>query len=163
MTGALFGGRDWTIQDIASASGARPEKAGWCQVQFLGKRYELKRESLSDRLRGILRRSHVNTYYVIFRFQVTSETGHTRKIWIRTLPTPNPGNPVQIYCDCPDFKYRSAYSLQKHGALYRSARTDAKLGEAITVAPRRQSTTVLCKHALAAVQDLMSNFQRYLG
>lgn len=154
--------RTWTISDIMSASGDRPQKAGACSVEFVGKQYELKPETLPDKLKSLLRRSQVHTYYIIFKFKVTSETGHTHNVLIRTLPKADMGGPVQIYCDCNDFKYRCAYGLQQHGALYRSPKTDTKLGEAITTAPKRSGST-LCKHALAAITELTSNFNAYLG
>lgn len=160
----FFSWNTWKLGDLGTATGDRPIKAGSCTVEFQGKQYELKTETLHDKLKSILRRSHVNTYYVIFKFKVTSDTGHSHLVYIRTLPQLDPNGPAQVYCDCPDFKYRSAYGLQRHGSLFRSAKTDAKLGESITVAPKNKSgTTVLCKHALAAVQDLYSNFNTYIS
>jgi hypothetical protein len=154
---------NWSIQDLLVTESKRAQKAGACKVEFVGKQYELKPETVSDKLRSLLRRPLVNTYYVVFKFKVTSDTGHTHEVIIRTLPKSDTSGPVQVWCDCKDFMYRSAYELQKHGALYRSVKTDTKLGEAINTAPTRQSTSVLCKHSHAALQDLLSNFSYYLG
>ena len=158
-----FLNRSWNIQDIMNAETQRAEKASYSTIEFLGKQYELKPESLSDKLRNSLRRSQVNTYYVIFKFKVTSDTGHTHKVYIRTLPKADLNGPVQIFCDCNDFKYRCAYTLQNHNALFRSTKTDVQLGEANTTATKRQSKTIHCKHAFAALQELTNNFNSYLG
>ena len=151
------------LNDMISSDPGRNQKAGACTVQFLGKQYILGTETLSDKLRNTLKRSQVNTYYIVFKFLVTSETGHTHKVYIQTLPVSDLSGPAKVYCDCNDFKFRCAYTLEQNGALLRAPKTEAKLGEAITTAPKRQSGTLLCKHAIAAIQELLRNPNQYLG
>lgn len=147
---------------LASDPG-RGGRAGSCTVQFLGKQYILGTETLSDKLKNALRRTQVGTYYIVFKFQVISDTGHTHKVYIQTLPVADLSGPAKVYCDCNDFKFRCAYVLEQHGSLLRSPKTDSKLGEAITTAPKRASGTCLCKHAIAAIQELLKNPNLYLG
>jgi len=156
-------GKSWGLSDMLASDPARGARASACTVQFLGKQYILGSETLPDKLRNTLKRSQVGTYYIIFKFQVTSETGHTHKVYIQTLPVADLSGPAKVYCDCNDFKFRCAYVLEQHGSLLRSPRTDSKLGEAVTTAPKSQSGTALCKHALAAVQELLRNPNLYLG
>jgi len=151
------------IQDLLGADPGRQAKASGCKVEFLGKRYELKPETLPDHLKNSLRRSQVNTYYIVFKFKVTSDTGHTHQVIIRTYPRADLSGPVQVYCDCQDFKFRCAYQMNSSGALFRSSGTDVKLGEAIMTPPKKKGSIVLCKHALAALQELNLNKSIYLG
>lgn len=151
------------LSDMLSSDPARGARAGACTVQFLGKQYILGTETLPDKLRNALRRTQIGTYYIVFKFQVTSETGHSHKVYIQTLPVADLSGPAKVYCDCNDFKFRCAYTLEQNGSLLRSPKTDAKLGEAITTAPKSSSGTLLCKHALAAVQELLRNSNLYLG
>ena len=60
---------------------------------------------------------------------------------------------------CKDFQFRSAYVLNKHKSLFRSESTEARLGRAITEAPKKgHSTSLLCKHAFAALSYLQNNY-----
>ena len=141
----------------------RGQRASACTVQFLGKQYILSTETLPDRLRNTLKRSQVGTYYIVFKFQVTSPNGHTHKVYIQTLPVADLSGPAKVYCDCNDFKFRCAYALEQAGGLLRNPKSDGKLGEAITTAPKSPTGTILCKHALAAINELTRNASMYLG
>lgn len=156
-------GKSWGLSDMLASDPGRGGRAGSCTVQFLGKQYILGTETLSDKLKNALRRTQVGTYYIVFKFQVISDTGHTHKVYIQTLPVADLSGPAKVYCDCNDFKFRCAYVLEQHGSLLRSPKTDSKLGEAITTAPKRASGTCLCKHAIAAIQELLKNPNLYLG
>ena len=156
-------GKSWGLSDMLASDPSRGAKANACTVQFLGKQYILSSETLPDNLRNTLKRSQVGTYYIVFKFLVTSETGHTHKVYIQTLPVADLSGPAKVYCDCNDFKFRCAYVLGQHGSLLRSPKTDSKLGEAVTTAPKSLSGTALCKHALAAVQELLRNPNLYIG
>ena len=109
---------NWSIQDLLVTESKRAQKAGSCKVEFVGKQYELKPETLSDKLRSLLRRPQVNTYYVVFKFKVTSDTGHTHNVIIRTLPKSDTSGPVQVWCDCKDFMYPALQDLLSNFSYY---------------------------------------------
>ena len=156
--------RKWTISDIMSADASRQQKSAGCSVMPLDTQIELVREGILDKFKRFFTRNKavMNVMWVIFKFSVTSDTGHNHEIIIRTQFDPNgnlyTNNFVQIYCSCPDFKFKSAWQLGQHSALFRSDRTELKLGPAITNSPRRPSVTILCKHAFAAVNYLVNNY-----
>ena len=92
-----------------------------------------------------------------------SGSGSKRTVIVRVNPDFNlqdwESNKVKIYCDCPDFKYRSAYILNQHNSLFLNDRTKLELGSAISDAPKgKAGTTLLCKHAFAALNWLVSNY-----
>ena len=72
-------------------------------------------------------------------------------------------NQVQIYCDCPDFKYRSAYLLNQRGSLFLTDRIKINLGASLTDTPKKGSkTSLLCKHAFASLQWLVMNYSNLM-
>lgn len=112
---------------------------------------------------SFLGKTNVNTYYLIFKLLVMSESGKAHTVFIRTDPeydtTRVLENKVQIYCDCPDFKFRSAYILNQKKALFLNDRIKLELGAALTDKPKtKTTTTTLCKHAYAGIQWLISNY-----
>ena len=109
----------------------------------------------------------MNVYYVIFQFNVISDTGHSYKVFIRTLADFNGSefmkNKIQVYCGCQDFKYRSAYILNKKNGLFINDRIKINLGAALTEKPKSKTqTTYLCKHSYAAIQWLVSNYSNLI-
>ena len=64
-----------------------------------------------------------------------------------------------IYCSCADFKYRSAYTLDSRGSLFKTTKISAALGSAVNEAPKKLGTTLLCKHSYAALVWLMNNYR----
>ena len=110
----------------------------------------------------------MNILWVEFSFSVMSnESGKSYPIKIRLQYDPYQElirkGKIQVYCGCPDFKFNSAYELNRHGALYRSEETDIKLGPSITTAPKRQRKGALCKHSYAAVRYLMENYKTLMS
>jgi hypothetical protein len=163
-------GKQWTIGDIMSIDGGRQSRAAGCSVSLVATYHELRKETILEKFKRFFtrRRDLLNAYYVIFKFQVISETGHSYTVVIRTQPDFNMSeymsNTVQIFCSCPDFMYRSAWTLNQHGALFRSTGTDADLGSAIQNAPAgKRGTSTLCKHAYAALNYLVQNYSYLMG
>ena len=156
--------RRYTIGDLLLVDNGRAEKANNCTVQLIKVFHELKQETLLTKLRSLFgNKSHVNAYYVIYKLHVTSDTGNTHIVFIKVNPdfdlTDWTSNKVQIYCDCPDFKYRSAYELNQHESLFLNDGIKIALGAALTDAPKsKTATTKLCKHAVAALNWVVSNY-----
>lgn len=162
--GSVLGGlftKQYTIGELMNIDSTRQGKASACQVNMDETFHELQRENLLDKFKAFFTKTSVPVYYVTFKFSVTSAIGHTHVVYIRTNPDFSlknwSNNKVQIYCDCADFKYRSAYTLEKHNSLFKTSKIQSALGQALSDAPKR-GTTLLCKHSFAALSWLMNNW-----
>lgn len=164
----LIGDKKWTISDIMRVDPARQQKAYGCQAYLQGSFLDIEKEKILDKFKRFFIRSKavMNTLYVIFKFGVISETGHSYEVIIRTQYDPQGAlgmnNLVQIYCSCPDFKFKSAFTLNQHRALFRNSRINLELGPATTNAPIRAPKTILCKHAYSALLNLAQNYTYYM-
>ena len=79
--------------------------------------------------------------------------------YIELITEFSPYNLVEIYCDCADFKYRSAYILNQRGSLFLTDRIRNNLGAALTETPKKGAkTSFLCKHSYAVLTWLISNY-----
>lgn len=162
--------RHYTLGELVGGTDAgRSQKASSCSVQLVDTYHELKKENLLDKFKSFFHigSSKVNAYYVTFHLIVTSDSGNTHNVYIKTAPdfdsSLGGGNKVKIYCDCEDFKYRSAYELKAHDSLLLTGRTQAALGVAIGQKPKKLNKTLLCKHSMAAVQWLMNNYSSVMS
>lgn len=157
--------RQYTIGDLMNIDASRQEKAAGCAVELVSVYHEIKRESVLDKFKNLFKshKSIINAYYVIFKLLVHSPSGSAYTVIIRLNPDFNlqdwTNNKIKIYCNCPDFKYRSAYILNKHDSLFLNDKVKVELGAALTDAPKSKSaTTLLCKHSFAALQWLVNNY-----
>lgn len=69
---------------------------------------------------------------------------------------------VKIYCDCEDFKYRSAWLLNKNDNLFLNKKYEKALGIAITTQPMKLQPEIGCKHVYKAIEDIVDNYKKYL-
>lgn len=156
--------RKYTIGDLLLVDSNRSEKANYSTVQLVKIYHELKQEDLLSKIQNFFGgKSSVMAYYVIFKLNVVSDTGHSHTVFIKTNPDFNledwSSNKVQVYCDCADFKYRSAYKLNQHDSLFLTDGIKVSLGAALTDTPKAKTvTTPLCKHAVAALNWVVSNY-----
>jgi hypothetical protein len=150
-----------TIGELMSIDPGRIGKALACDVQLVKTFHELKKESLIEKLRSLFSGGVINNYYVIFKLSVTSTSGKPYTVLIRTYPDFDlqnwESNKCWIYCECPDFKYRSAYVLNQRKALFLNDRIRLELGQALTDKPKREPS-LLCKHSYAALLWLVKNY-----
>ena len=158
-----FFNRQYTIGELMNIDQGRQQRASQCIVKLTHIYHELKKENLIDRFKSLFKKSIVNTYYVILKFEVTSSSGSSYIVLIRLNPDFDlqdwSNNKIKIYCNCPDFKYRSAYKLNQHNSLFLNDKVKIELGAALSEAPKSKSqTTLLCKHAFAALQWLVGNY-----
>ena len=151
-----------TLGDLMNIDAGRQTKAASCNVELVKIYHEIKIESVPDPLKAMYGgRNMINTYYVIFKFLVTSDTGSKHTVFIKTAPDFDmngmENNMAEIYCDCPDFMYRSAYTLKGSDALFLNDKTKMSLGQALSTPPKR-TTSLLCKHAYAALKWFVQNY-----
>lgn len=157
--------KQFTIGELMNIDSGRQQRAMSCSVELEKVYHELKKDTILEKFKSFFRsgKGVINSYYVIFKFSVDSGSGSKRTVIVRVNPDFNlqdwESNKVKIYCDCPDFKYRSAYILNQHNSLFLNDRTKLELGSAISDAPKgKAGTTLLCKHAFAALNWLVSNY-----
>lgn len=160
----IFFNRQYTLGNLMNIDMSRQVKASRCSVELIKTFHELKKETLLDKFKAFFNgKNIINTYYLIFKFEVTSDTGNKHTVFIRVDPDFElndwENNRVQIYCDCQDFKYRSAYRLAQHDSLFLTDKLKIRLGSATTDAPKsKTTTTLLCKHSFAALNWLIANY-----
>ena len=156
----------YTLGDLMNIDATRQSKANMCTVELVKIYHELEPESILDKFKSYFGgRNMLNTYHVVFKFLVTSDTGKQHTVFIKTNPDFDlmnwDDNKAQVYCDCEDFKYRSAYTLENSESLLLNDRTKLSLGPAVTTPPKR-SPSLLCKHAFAAVKWLIGNYSNIM-
>lgn len=144
----------------------RQNRAASCSVELLKTYHELNIESIPDTLKASFGgRNMIQVYQIVLKFLVTSDTGKKHIVFIKTNPDFDlvnwENNVADVYCDCEDFKYRSAYTLENSNALFLNDRTKLSLGPALTTPPKR-NTSLLCKHAFAAVRWFVGNYSNIM-
>lgn len=163
LSGVL--GRRYTIGDLLNIDPGRQQRAGACQVNLVDTYVTMSNESILQKFRAMFGGSNVvKTYYITVKLQVISDTGGSHTVLIQMEPDINRGlgygNHVRVYCDCNDFKYRSAYMLNQRDSLFKNDYTRVRLGAAMSDSPKsKTNTTTLCKHVFAALNWLVSNYQ----
>ena len=160
--------RKYTIGELLVVDSNRTEKANNSTVELVKVFHELKQEDLLSKIRAFFGgKTSVLAYYIIFKLKVKSDTGHSHIVFVKTNPdfdlTDWSSNKVQIYCDCADFKYRSAYKLNQHDSLFLNDSIKVALGAALTDTPKsKTATSPLCKHAVAALNWVVSNYSNLM-
>lgn len=161
--------KKWTLSDLMNVDASRQQRSSGCSVYLEETYAELIPEGILDKFKRFFTRNKtiMNTLWIILKFNVTSDTGHSYNVFIRLQYDPESilymKNLAQVYCGCPDFKFKSAWELNQHFALFRSEKSELSLGPAITNSPKRKSGTVLCKHSFAAVNYLVSNYSNIMS
>lgn len=157
-----------TIGELMNVDPGRQFRAQMCSVSLQTIYHELRNETLLEKIKAFfLGKSSIKAYYIIMKLSVLSDSGSNHSVLLRISPDFNVSrlmsNTVQVYCDCSDFKYRSAYILNKKNGLFINDRIKINLGAALTEKPKSKTqTTYLCKHSYAAIQWLVSNYSNLI-
>ena len=158
-----------TIGELMNIDPGRQFRAQMCSVSLQKVYHEVRNETLLEKIKAFfLGKSSIKAYYIIIKLSVLSDSGSNHTVLIRISPDFKTSrlmsNNVQIYCNCSDFKYRSAYILNNKKGLFLNDRIKINLGSALTDKPKTKTqTTYLCKHAYAALQWLVSNYSSLIG
>lgn len=153
-----------TIGELMNIDEVRQAKASGCIVSLEKTFHEIKREGILDKFKKFfLGKPSLPIYYLILKLKVMSDSGHRHTIIIRMDPDFDlrhwTNNRIQVYCDCRDFMYRSAWSLARKKALFLNDRVKLELGEALTSAPKAKTKlSVSCKHVFAAINWVINNY-----
>ena len=154
-----------TIKEIMQIDATRSGKASGCVVNLLGIYHDVKKETIPEKFKAQVGGStSINVYYIILKFSVKSaDSGKEHIVYVRLCPDFNLSridqSEVEVYCDCQDFMYRSAYELNKAGSAFVTPKIQVRLGQSLSDAPKAEyKTSKLCKHSYAALQWLLSNY-----
>lgn len=146
---------------------------------YLGFTHEIHKENLFNKLNAwvrsfvskILGTKDTLVVYIVLHFRVKGSTGNHYDVKIkfpyrRNMDKENLFNiPVRVYCSCADFKFRSAYVLNRTGNIYTNPKVERELGLALTKAPKITNPDQLefvCKHTIKVVSKLNTNIRDYL-
>lgn len=166
--GSLIFGSRYTIGELMKIDQGRQERSVNCSVSLVDTFVTIKEESLSQKFKSLFSKNNIKVCYITLKLKVVSNTGNTHYVFIQIEPDFSAKswatNNVRIYCDCNDFKYRSAFVLNKRGSLFSNERIKIALGQAMSDAPTgKGGTTTLCKHAHAALSWLMNNYENVMS
>ena len=158
--------REYSLGELMNISKERQDKSANCSVNLVKTFHMIKPESLLDKFRSLFfNQPTLTMYYIIFKFRVTSDTGHSYDVLVQTSPdydiTNWESNKVKIYCSCNDFKFRSAYNLYQRGNLFITDRIQTNLGPATTDKPKRDMSPC-CKHCFAVLKYLTENYSNLM-
>ena len=158
--------REYTLGELMNISKERQNKSLNCNVKLVNIFHMIKPETLLEKFKNLFFNSPILTmYYIIFKFQVTSDSGKTYDVLVQTSPDYDidqwETNKVKIYCNCNDFKFRSAYDLNQRGNLLINDRIRINLGQASTDKPRREISPC-CKHCFAVLLFLKINYSNLM-
>lgn len=153
-----------TTRDLLNISQARKDRAKDLKsVKFIARYVTIVNRPTTGFLRKIISLfKNPVTMSLVYKFEVRSNSGKTYKILI---DAPNDLSmesflkaKLKVFCECADFKYRSAYGLNKTNNLYLNKATKDHLGIAITDEPTKITPTPSCKHIYATVNYFYANF-----
>ena len=155
-----------TLGNLMNIDSGRQNKAASCTVELLKTYHELNIESIPDTIKSNFgNHNMIQVYQIVLKLLVTSDTNKKHIVFIKTNPDYDlinwENNTAEVYCDCEDFKYRSAYILESNNALFENDKTKLLLGPALTTPPKR-TTNLLCKHAFAAVNWFIENYSNIM-
>ena len=170
LFGRIFGTDQYTISDLMSLDDGRISKSSQLDVKLDKVFHRIQKESIWNKIKNLFSRnkSSINLYYIDIRYKVKSPSGSEYIVLIEMNPSFDPNkffsNPVKIYCQCDDFKYRCAYNLNKRGNVLRGDKIDTELGQALTDAPKKNfKTSPACKHVYACLSDLQKNYRNIIN
>lgn len=164
---SIFGKR-YTIGELMNIDQGRQGRANNCSVSLVDTFFTLKEEGITAKFAQLFSGNTLKVCYLTLKLKVLSDTGNPHFVFIQLEPdfsrTDWANNQVRVYCDCADFKFRSAYILDKRDSLFVNDWVKLGLGQALTDKPNgKKGVTTLCKHSFAALQWLMSNYQNLMN
>lgn len=154
------------IKDLFNVDMGRIERSKNLKVRYVKTYQILKKNTLINKILKFLGLKYMLTFYKVFKYIVQSDSGSQYTVFIKCSPGFDKkilNNKVQVYCNCADFMYRSAYILNRTDNLYRNKYIDKALGIALTTKPTTVpgGTTVVCKHVYAVLQDFKNNLVKF--
>lgn len=122
------------------------------------------RKGFWNKLWGIIKREpYILTN--LLRFSVkNTDSGSVYSIFLELEPKAKfselINSKVKVFCSCNDFKFRSAYILNKENNLVLFDAIEKHLGIAIKEKPRVVNPSKMCKHIFAVISWIKSNYNK---
>lgn len=156
--------RQLKIKDLLDIDRDRVNRSQGMKVKLVWQYNLVQDVDWLGKLLNIFRHKSYKEFYKVFKYEVKSTSGNTYTVFIKVSPSFSVNkflnNKVQVFCTCDDFKYRAAYELNKHDNLFLIPATEEFLGyKALNIAPTKVSTTPICKHIYAVINDFKSNLK----
>jgi hypothetical protein len=154
----------YSIRDILNIDQNRINRSSELTVKLIAVYSRVQQETVWDNIKKFFNRnkSTMNVYYKILKYKVKSNSGSEYTVVIELQPSFDYNifltNPIKVYCNCYDFRYRSAYNLNKHNSLFLNNKVKTDLSKALLEPPRKVTTSPCCKHVYACLQDLYNNY-----
>lgn len=144
---------------LINADANRTTKSNQCIVKLIKVYHTLSEKVLA------YERSKKKTalsYRITFKFNVKSDSGAEHVVFVQLDPDYNctirDSNALKVYCDCNDFKFRSAYTLNKSDGLFKNERINISLDKALTITPTR-GISLACKHVQAVLNYIKTDYE----
>lgn len=157
-----------TLSDLMSNTDQqRQQKASGCSVVLVDTFHTIEDKPISEEFKSYFaNKTTLMTYYITFKFEVTSAGSKTpHKVFIQLNPDFDlkywEGNKCRIACDCEDFKYHSVYYIKQYDSLFETDRLKIIYAQSLTQPPK-STTSLLCKHGIAALNYLVNNYQNLM-
>lgn len=151
-----FFNKQITVKDLINIDEGRIERSGNLEkVELDDVYYFVKEETWLDKFTNFFKNKPKEIFYDVFKYKVKSDSGKEYTVFIEIPPNFDYhkflSNRVQVFCDCPDFKFRAAYNLSKKDNVYLNDDIREHLGIALTEPPTKVIPTNICKHIYAAI------------
>lgn len=156
--------RQLKIKDLLDIDKDRIKRSSGMIVKHIYTYNILQESTMLGRLLNMFKSKPHKEFYKVFRYEVKSTSGNTYVVFIKVSPsfssTKFMNNKIQVFCTCDDFKYRAAYNLNLYGNLFLIPATEKHLGDKpLKIAPKEVSTTPICKHIYAVMNNFKSNIK----
>lgn len=157
--------KELTIGDLMNIDPGRIKRSEMLEKVKLVEVYNiLREESILGKILRFFKLKTLPIFYKVVKYSVLSNSGSTYIVFIKVSPGFDINrfyrNKVQVFCNCADFKYRSAYILNKHDNVYINQSTKDFLGIALTTAPTKVGTTPICKHIYAVIEQFKLDYKK---
>jgi len=155
-----------SISELMRIDFGRIERSGNLGIKLDSINYVQRTLTITQKILKFFSGGTAKFLYTIIKYKIYSDSGEIYSVLIETTPsfdsTRFRKNKIKIVCNCADFKYRVAYGLNLHNALYYNDNILKVLTkEAITIPPTKVTTSNLCKHCYRAILDLERNHSKY--
>lgn len=122
-------------------------------------------QNLFKKFWRIITRRNIVLVHNLYKFEVTNKSnGNVNILYLEIEPQKSlnkiMSSRVKVFCQCADFKFRSAYILNQEDNLFRSPKLDEHLGIALTVPPTKIIPTPVCKHVYAMIDYVRNHLTK---
>lgn len=153
------------LEKLLDVDNGRLARSRDIQVKFIwGKMLTTPRKGFWSKLLGIIKNEpYIVTNLAKFK-AINKKSGNEYICYLELKPansyTKLLKSEAKIFCSCNDFKYRSAYVLNKENNLFTAPAINEHLGIAVSEKPRIVIPTPMCKHLVAVVDFLRNNLNK---